>query len=79
MAAPGWMVQRDAITLGPFTVQELRQHIGHGRVRPDDRVRRTDSDTWIAARQVDVLANAFLPNTPTPPPPLALSQSSEPP
>jgi membrane protease subunit (stomatin/prohibitin family) len=54
---------------GPFTIEQLRQYVPTGQLRPDSNVWANGMPNWVAAQTVPALAPLFAPSTPPPLPP----------
>jgi hypothetical protein len=69
-----WFIVRDGKEQGPFTAGELKDHVEHGRLTPDDHVRRGDLK---AARRASSIKGLFAEVVPVvqavAPPPLPTS------
>ena len=54
---------------GPFTIEQLRQYVPTGQLRPDSNVWANGMPNWVAAQTVPALAPLFAPSIPPPLPP----------
>ena len=54
-----WYLRIDETEYGPYSLEQLVQYIGEGRVSGDHGVRQGPSPDWMKARQVPALAELF--------------------
>lgn len=54
-----WWVQREAMKLGPYGVEEMRRHVTRGKVRPEDPVCVVGTEAWVAASEAPGIRESF--------------------
>lgn len=68
-SAQPFHVELSGQAAGPFTVDQLRQLVGSGQIKPDTNVWASGMLNWVPAQTVPVIAQLFAASTPPPLPP----------
>jgi hypothetical protein len=54
-----WYLRIEGTDYGPYSLEQLVQYAGEGRINPGNFVRQTTSSDWMEAHQIPELADVF--------------------